>query len=757
MSFTLYMFESDYKGITDFVLGYTNIETGGDLFGLWKANGDPVVQLIIGPGQKSRRTSVSFHQDTDYLARVGTYVNTNFMLCHIGSWHSHHQLSLKQPSAGDRSTVCNNFPQGLKRYIMIIANITRDRHRPVAIHPFMFTNGGHVCKEGSVKLIREQNPFLEYGYVLHCIDQGKERPVATSNAYSSAAPAGYHNRPSTQSKLGVDSKQHQSQHDNRIYTKHQNFFSTDDDSAGRHSPMDIDPPMDTDPEMDTDQPHNHYITRQQQTNHSQYHDKNSKQLDNSETKQWYETEKGGAIVKEIHEEVTNKMASNIDYHRDANTKDLTMKFHHAHKSWSVLFPKSFANKPAVITNETSGKSMSSKSILQDVREMCHCVECGTIPRNNDPRSPLLPHPSSSRRDPSPSKRDPSISRRDPSPSRRDTSPSKRYPSPPKRYPSPSKQDSSPSRRDPSPSRRDPSPSKGYPSPSKQETSPFKRDFSSTTYHSPPSTPTKQDRHSDRHRPYPTKSASRPRTGRKGQDPSQPWYNTASGKAILDKIKTELSAYLRSTTCSGRVKTQDTDVSKKLSFYHSSQDWVVEFFNNPYKEVKVTFHGNKTKTLIPPYDVVSVLKNNCLCPECRPRKRSPSAGRRQTSTSRHARINQPSPTRVSSTPSPTFFASGKGEKQFQKIYTGIETLSEKDVDIQRLIDSRKIEVKFEHNRRKWKVIFPFKFPEEAAVVQQQSTRVYSRQNVNHFIPVEKGDVLRAIRKDCGCRSCKRYQY
>lgn len=726
MSFNLYMFESDFKEIRDFVLGYTNIETGGDLFGLWKASGDPVVQLIIGPGQKSRRTSVSFHQDTDYLARVGTYVNTKFMLCHIGSWHSHHQLSLKQPSAGDRSTVCNNFPPGLKRYIMIIANITRDKRQPVAIHPYMFTRGGHVCNDGKVKLIPEQNPFREDGYVLRCIDQGKECPPATSEAYASAAPPGYHNRPSTQSRLRdqtIDtfktnptnkrsyspmknvSNQHRSmhQHDHIINTRHQNFFSTDDSSAGRHSPMDVDQPMDTDP------PHNHCITQQQQTSHSQYHVKSPKHLDNTETQQWYETEKGGAIVKEIHQEVTKKMASNIDYQRDANSKDLTMKFRHGNKKWMVIFPKSFSNEPAVIRNETTGGSKLSKNILEDIREMCCCTDCQTILRHNDPHSPSIPHPTSYKRDPSPSKRDPSPYRRDPSPS-------------------------------------------------KQVPSPFERDASPTT-HSPPSTPIKRDRQPPRYRPYTAKSESRPPTGRRRQSPSQPWYNTATGKATVEKIKTELCTYLRSTTNSGKVETLDTHASKKLSFYHSSEEWVVEFCNNANKDVTIKFHG-MTKALKHPYDVVSVLTDGCPCAECRLTKRSPSPGRRPLPArpnSRYGRINQRSPTRVSSTPSPNFFASGRGEEQFKKILTDISTLSEKNVDIQRHINSRKIEVNFEHSGRKWKVVFPFRFPEESADVS--SMRVSKYQRVNQFIrvPVGNDGVIRAIRKKCRCQSCERYRF
>ena len=185
-AFTLKMFQSELDKIQRYVLAYPNIETGGDLFGLWSRSGDPVVQLLIGPGKNCRRTSVSFHQDIDYLQEVGTILNTSFMLCHIGSWHSHHQLSrLTQPSDGDRSSVSDNWPRGRQRFIMIIANIvtsTRTAAKSVQIHPYMFTSNGHVCETGTVQRISRTTPYMEYGYVMNKLHEGAERSRATSKS-----------------------------------------------------------------------------------------------------------------------------------------------------------------------------------------------------------------------------------------------------------------------------------------------------------------------------------------------------------------------------------------------------------------------------------------------------------------------------------------------------------------------------------------------------------------------------------------------
>ena len=83
---------------------------GGDLFGLWIDEHTAVVQFVIGPGKKCRRTKTSFFQDTDYLARTGEYLTKQHGLCNIGQWHSHHKIQLFVPSAGDCRTVSENMP-----------------------------------------------------------------------------------------------------------------------------------------------------------------------------------------------------------------------------------------------------------------------------------------------------------------------------------------------------------------------------------------------------------------------------------------------------------------------------------------------------------------------------------------------------------------------------------------------------------------------------------------------------------------------
>ena len=123
------IYEEDYRELCAWVLKKPNIETGGDLFGLWADKHTAVIQLVLGPGKQCTRTSTSFYQDIDYLGRVGSYLTQNEGVCHIGEWHSHHQLGLARPSGGDENTVWNNMPTyNLKRFVIFIANIEASKH-----------------------------------------------------------------------------------------------------------------------------------------------------------------------------------------------------------------------------------------------------------------------------------------------------------------------------------------------------------------------------------------------------------------------------------------------------------------------------------------------------------------------------------------------------------------------------------------------------------------------------------------------------
>ena len=120
--YTVHIYESEATLISRWTLEYPNIETGGDLFGLWLNANEIVIQAAIGPGEKCRRTATSFFQDEQYLSNVGQSLTQDQGLCNVGSWHSHHTMNLPDPSRGDRDTVWKHLPTP-GRFVLLIAAI----------------------------------------------------------------------------------------------------------------------------------------------------------------------------------------------------------------------------------------------------------------------------------------------------------------------------------------------------------------------------------------------------------------------------------------------------------------------------------------------------------------------------------------------------------------------------------------------------------------------------------------------------------
>jgi len=193
--FKIYLFEEDQKMMEDLVLHYPDIETGGDLFGLWTSEGDVVLHIVLGPGQGCKRTDVSFYQDIPYLQRNGELLTQNYMLCHIGEWHSHHQLRLSHPSHGDSSTVIRNYPgPDTCGFLLIIANILSLPRRQVTLSPYLYTansRNSFDLKGTIVPLQRYRNAFKRDLVIQRSMEKGMEterdyRPGATyQHSYTS--------------------------------------------------------------------------------------------------------------------------------------------------------------------------------------------------------------------------------------------------------------------------------------------------------------------------------------------------------------------------------------------------------------------------------------------------------------------------------------------------------------------------------------------------------------------------------------------
>ena len=186
--FKVYIYRSEYKKIKKWVLLHRNIETGGDLFGLWLDSHTAVVQFALGPGKNCRRYPTAFYQDLDYLANAGNHLTKKHGLCNIGQWHSHHQLSLSEPSGGDERTVWNHMPAlGLTRYIVCIANIRQTKLASVdaTVNCFLFEldDGDKLpVQQGKFKILENSSPVNKHSAITEVTAEGAEIVVSDSES-----------------------------------------------------------------------------------------------------------------------------------------------------------------------------------------------------------------------------------------------------------------------------------------------------------------------------------------------------------------------------------------------------------------------------------------------------------------------------------------------------------------------------------------------------------------------------------------------
>ena len=172
------IYADEYKQICAWVLKNRTLETGGDLFGLWFDDRSAVVQLVVGPGENCQRSATSFYQDVTYLEKVGSNLTGKEGVCHIGEWHSHHTIGLKEPSGGDQRTVWTNMPQyNLKRFLLFIANIEQKVYYgedAVSVGCFLFEETGTKRKmlQGNFNLLPKESPFRSK--CLNVLQEGAE-------------------------------------------------------------------------------------------------------------------------------------------------------------------------------------------------------------------------------------------------------------------------------------------------------------------------------------------------------------------------------------------------------------------------------------------------------------------------------------------------------------------------------------------------------------------------------------------------------
>lgn len=159
MSMIFRIFASELKAIAYEASKFSESEVGGDLFGLWNANGTPVVFLATGPGNNYRGYLAKYKMDIDYMKMCEKILISHFGLQYLGDWHSHHKLNLDYPSSGDQnrlySIMHNNKINNMAEII-----ITHVSSPPFSekINGFIYSDTT-VCHGKMVLLEQEESPI----------------------------------------------------------------------------------------------------------------------------------------------------------------------------------------------------------------------------------------------------------------------------------------------------------------------------------------------------------------------------------------------------------------------------------------------------------------------------------------------------------------------------------------------------------------------------------------------------------------------
>ncbi len=97
------LYESEARRIARYARSSPGLEIGGDLFGFYEPNGNPLVFVASGPGPAARRDATHFQQDPEFQAAIFNQLATKFRMFYVGDWHSHHSLNLSEPSGPDNA------------------------------------------------------------------------------------------------------------------------------------------------------------------------------------------------------------------------------------------------------------------------------------------------------------------------------------------------------------------------------------------------------------------------------------------------------------------------------------------------------------------------------------------------------------------------------------------------------------------------------------------------------------------------------
>lgn len=157
-----FIYESELRAMAYEASKYPDCETGGDLYGLWTADGCPVVFLATGPGKNAVHRDAQYQMDIEYEQQCEDILIQQFGIHYLGDWHSHHRLNIYEPSAGDRQRIQKIFYRNnhITHMAEIIVNHAAGSYKQEIVSAYIYDksmNGSNIkCLELKTSPIREK-------------------------------------------------------------------------------------------------------------------------------------------------------------------------------------------------------------------------------------------------------------------------------------------------------------------------------------------------------------------------------------------------------------------------------------------------------------------------------------------------------------------------------------------------------------------------------------------------------------------------
>ena len=159
----VHMFEEDIAMVQKLVLLYPDVETGGDLFGLWTEDSEPVIHLVTGHSgmeKKSFKRSGTSTKIGDTEKEIRRMLCENYCLPRIGKWQCQRDTDQNRRELEKSIREDKLLWRTEQKYALIIT-AHRDNSN---LSPYIVSKKS-ISTRGKIEFLQGENPFRKVGEI----------------------------------------------------------------------------------------------------------------------------------------------------------------------------------------------------------------------------------------------------------------------------------------------------------------------------------------------------------------------------------------------------------------------------------------------------------------------------------------------------------------------------------------------------------------------------------------------------------------